>query len=443
MKKILCLLVALMMVFSMAACGEEEKPESGQENKTEEASAPEATGEESSEDEISGEIEEKEEEENKEETKEEKEDGTDVTISKKNSGIKSTAKPGEHREASLLKYQGLITENDTAHEYPFRLNDSGMVVLKHTGKNIETTNLKIHNKDGNAVWRESASWNSTSKQISYTKEIELVAGDYILYVEKYRGTGEFGIEAKHVTAGESFAESPSSSDNTFDKANAIKPGETIYGQLAVNDNIDTYTFEIPKSGSNELTVKAENIESMNIKLYDQDGKELWSKTPYWNTTSKFISFNEKIELMSGKYYFTVSEHRGKGDYQFSFKYTSAEETFAEGYGESDNEFARARAINVKQRYIGHLGINDRIDTYSFSIAADSNCEIQVNAQNIENVTIKIYNEDGKEIWGKSPYWNPTIKKLTVKEKVDLSKGSYYISVSEYRGLGAYDLTIMN
>ena len=81
--------------------------------------------------------------------------------------------------------------------------------------------------------------------------------------------------------------------------------ETQYsGSLGENNKEDWYSFTIGMSGTVSLSCDA-NMYSLNYKIYDIDGNEVWNKYDNWNDTTRHISTYEAIYLTSGDYYFVL------------------------------------------------------------------------------------------------------------------------------------------
>ncbi len=334
---------------------------------------------------------------------------------------------------------GIISETNKETAYQLNLKEAGTISINFIGENIESAYLKIYNEVGQEIWSERPSWNSTSKQISYVADVELTTGIYYFTVSKRYGYGNYDIALNFKSAGETFLEGQNGSDNTFDTAEEIEANQKYIGQIAVNDEIDNYAFKINDSGCVELDFTAQNIESSYLKIYTEDGKEIWSERPSWNSTSKQISYKSKIELTAGTYYFMVSKRYKYGTYEFELNYKSAQETFAEGQDGNNNSFNDAEEIGIDQEYIGQIAINDEIDNYYFSVYDSEVVRLSFRANNIESPYLKIYTEDGQEIWNGRPSWNSTSKHISYTSDITLETGVYYFSVSKRYGYGSYEI----
>ncbi len=335
-----------------------------------------------------------------------------------------------------------ISENNEENKYTFDLYESGKLSVKYIAENIEAANLKIYDEDGQEIWSDRPWWNDTSKQISYRKDVELTSGIYHFYVSKYSGCGDYELTLNFEGSNESFSEAQNGSDNTFKAANEISLNRSYTGQLAENDDIDNYSFTLNNSGGFELYFTAENIEAANLKIYDEDGQEIWSDRPWWNDTSKQISFSKDIELTSGTYYFSVSKYSRCGTYTFEMNFEKSNESFSEAQNGSDNTFKAANEISLNRSYTGQLAENDDIDNYSFTLNNSGGFELYFTAENIEAANLKIYDEDGQEIWSDRPWWNDTSKQISFSKDIELTSGTYYFSVSKYSRCGTYEFKLI-
>ena len=178
-----------------------------------------------------------------------------------------------------------------------------------------------------------------------------------------------------------------------------------------------------------------------MKFYDNDGQEIWNNTPYWNDTSKRISFLENVELTSGTYYFSISRYDGNGTYEFNLAYEDCGESYEEGQGGSNNTFKSASEIDVDESYVGQIAINDETDIYKFTLNNSGGLALSLNAENMRRLNMKFYDNDGQEIWNNTPYWNDTSKRISFSENVTLTDGTYYFSVSKYDGYGTYEFSL--
>jgi len=222
--------------------------------------------------------------------------------------------------------------------------------------------------------------------------------------------------------------------NELAGANDYTLGSSKSGSILEGDESDVYTFSLSNPAKININLSA-NIYRLQLKLYDENGKELWSERPYWNNTTEEISFQKDLFLNKGKYYFSVSRSSGEGEYSYKFLFTSANESFSEEQGGSNNKTNSANLIAMNQKYIGFLALNDNTDIYRI-IINDSNVALNLSA-NIYRLQLKLYDENGKELWSERPYWNNTTEEISFSKELKLASGLYYLAVAESSGQGSY------
>ncbi len=321
------------------------------------------------------------------------------------------------------------TLTDTAKTWRFTLPSSGRIILDVTTK-VTITDYYIYNSSGDKVWEQT--WqrvNNTTGQMHLEEKIDLTAGNYYMQMDKtYGGIDDnfFTFTMTFASAGESFAETGYGTNNTIATASVIGFSQNYKGQIAENDEKDMYRFTLNKSGRVSIGLTA-YIYNTDYYIYDMDGEEIWSTTwETWNSTSKQMRLDTYVDLTSGSYIFVIKKRDGTGNYNFTMKYTSANESFSEKNWGSNNDISRANVVQLGKRYQGQIAKNDQKDFYKFSTKGSIN--LIVNAA-IYRSDYYIYDAKGNEVWEKTwQYWNDTTHMLALKEKITLTSGTYYLVV---------------
>ena len=334
---------------------------------------------------------------------------------------------------------GSVVEGDEKDVYKFQLTNSSKLRINYSA-GIERSALKLYDENGKEIWHENPGWNSTTEEISFQSEIYLCKGTYYFSVSKYYGFGDYEFVLDCTEIYESFSEEQNGSNNSVKTANDISHGNKYVGCIALNDEVDVYSFSLAQSGRLDIIFSA-NIERSALKLYDENGKEIWHENPGWNSTTELISYQESIYLCKGEYYFSVSKYYGYGDYDLSLLLTGSNESFAENQNGNNNKVNEASLININQKYNGVIALNDEVDIYRISVS-DSSATLKLDG-NIERVALKIYDATGKEIWHENPGWNSTTEQITYSKEHKLASGLYYLSVSKYYGYGNYSFYFTN
>ena len=164
---------------------------------------------------------------------------------------------------------------------------------------------------------------NTSKHISYQKAIQLCKGQYYISVsnyykgyDEYYGDYELGLYLTF--SNESFSEKQNGSNNTINEANLITINQKYNGLIALNDDVDFFRIDCPSSPTIVLNA---DVKRVNIKIYDASGTEVWKETPYWNDTTKQISFSKETKLSAGRYFISISNYyKGYDEYYGNFSF---------------------------------------------------------------------------------------------------------------------------
>lgn len=208
-------------------------------------------------------------------------------------------------------YRGQIAKNDGKDFYAFTLDNSGKVTFNATFKSIERIEWTLYDEAGEELTYARPSWNSTTKDIVENVDLELTSGKYYLSFNHSSGYGVYEFSLKYKAADETYRETNGGSNNDIASASVLKTGTVYKGQLALNDDRDFYKFTV---GSQPLSIQFDSeMEEVTIKAYDASGNELWYSNPYWNSTSKWMTWKKNFKQGKGTYYLSVSG-RKKGNY---------------------------------------------------------------------------------------------------------------------------------
>ena len=341
------------------------------------------------------------------------------------------------------KYQGRLTEDEEADIYKFTLPSSGKINLKGTA-GIKELELKIFDVNGEKVWRDTDYWNSTTQQIPIDYDLELTSGTYYLSMGGWGyHTGSYDFSLNFTSAGESFAETAGGSNNSLASAETISLGKDYKGQIALNDELDYYKFNMTFSGKINMkgTVHTERV---GLTIFDAAGTEIWDDEPRWNSTTQQIELDYDVHLTAGTYYLCVERYYGSyaGNYDFRLGFTSAEESFPETAGGSNNSLASAETVSLGKDYKGQIALNDELDYYKFNMTFSGKINMK-GTVHTERVGLTIFDAAGTEIWDDEPRWNSTTQQIELDYDVHLTAGTYYLCVERYYDsyAGNYDFRL--
>ncbi len=336
---------------------------------------------------------------------------------------------------------GMITENDGLFYYRIDIPSSGFLSLEAQAK-MEYIKYVFYDQDANDLWHENPKWNATSQISSLQYDFVLNKGTYYFLVKKDGShTGEYAFTFHFETADETYEEPEYGNDNTNDAAHLMEENETYRGLIAQNDYVDFYRFELPSSGTVHFLGTAD-MEYIYYKLYDETIEEIKHWNPHWNSTAKKSVVDEPMYLTSGTYYIGVSKDGYRyGTYELCYSFESANESFPQPQGGSDNGIDKANAIQLNKEYKGFIAWNDDTDCYAFRIGKDSHLTVKAEAY-MEYIYYKIYDVNGTQMKSWNPKKNDVLGKSMLSEEIDLSTGDYFFTVSRdgYR-YGNYNFSI--
>lgn len=340
--------------------------------------------------------------------------------------------------------EGVITENGEDRQYyMFTLPSSGSINIKGSAY-MKYIDLSVYDENADEVWQTSGEWNSTSEVIPINHTLYLTSGVYYFCVGKAYGcSGGFNFSIDFTSIDESFNEVTGGSNNTIGSASSINTDGTLYNaQIALNDEKDFFKFVLYESGKVNFNALFYEMKYVSWRIYNEEGTELVSKNPEWNSTTRNITVDEDLYLTSGTYYIAVSKSYGQnGRYTFSLSFLQSGETYTEINGGSNNSVSSASKLILEKNYKGQIALNDDRDFYAFNLPSSEIASISLQA-GMKYVSIKLYDFQGNELCSWNPGWNDITNEINFKETKALEKGDYYISiVSSYGWCGNYILNI--
>ena len=341
-----------------------------------------------------------------------------------------------------------ITETVSARVYKFSLPSAGRLGIDITSY-MRYYTIEIFDESGSRIWNtDNNAWNGNLKYRQDSYKMDLVAGIYYIKVTGARiqnsiwtddySTGNYTFSLSFQTANETFAEP----NNDFSTANSIYIGQTVNGQIAINDSSDLYKLSLSTAGCLQLDITSYMTYYM-IEIFDEAGSRVWyTDNNAWNGNLKYRSDIHKMDLMAGTYYIKVTGARiqnsiwtddySTGNYTFSLSFQTANETFAE----PNNDFTTANRIYLGQTINGQIACNDSKDIYVFSLTADTGVTLQVDSY-MTYYTVEIYDVNGKLVWYTDDnYWNESVRYCKDIYDTELSAGQYYMCVSGHRYKGS-------
>lgn len=338
-------------------------------------------------------------------------------------------------------YSGNMTEEHHMDCYRFTLSRSGEINLKGTIY-MPWTGITVFDSAGTKVWGDGFYWNNTTQQTALNETIHLTSGTYYIYFDSSKHTGAYNFQLDYTSANESFDEFNGGSNNSIHTANSIDVNSLYRGQIASNDDRDYYRFTLDESG--EINLKGTlYISYVGISIFDSAGENIWGDNFSWNDTTQQTALNEIIHLTSGTYYICFNQKLNyTGTYNFQLNYTSANESFRETTGGTNNDIPSANGISLGKLYYGQIANNDEKDFYRFSVPSSGKISIQMNGYT--NLTMFLYDADGNEIKSWSGDINSNTGNFDMDKIITLEQsGVYYLAVQQryWNSRGNYNFSI--
>ena len=319
------------------------------------------------------------------------------------------------------KYTGTLSDNNDADFYKITLNEAGLFSIKGIFR-TRCVVWRIYDDFGTKL--DSRGWNidSLSQRGSFEYSRNLTKGTYYISIDRdvWGTTGAYSFTLGHKSANESFVEDQGGSNNNSDDANQIALNKTYKGQLALNDHVDWYKFNVPKTETVKVMARTQNSTAYWAIYQEVDG----IMTEIYAGSGQFsLDFDKNLD--AGNYYLTVWHYNNEITYQFKLQ------THTHSW---KNEITKATLTEngtIIPRCAG--GETGTIKTiYCPKTIRLSKTKYKYNGY-AQKPTVKVIGSDGKVI---SPsYYKVTYSRgLTAKGKYTVKitfKGRYSGSVKKY------------
>ncbi len=234
----------------------------------------------------------------------------------------------------------------------------------------------------------------------------------------------------------------SAAGSNMDSATPINLGTQYNDSITALNTQDYYQFDLPESGRLKLQITAQ-IYKTNFALLDVNGSTVWEKTNQtWNSTSHEYNLEEDVDLTSGRYYFVVRQYgNSTGAYSFTLTCTSANESFPETTGGTNNDMESASAISAGRTYYGQIANNDAVDYYKFSLTKSGRIHLDLTA-GIYKTDYALCDANGYTLWEKTNQtWDKETHVYSLEDDFDLTTGTYYFCVRQYLRTGNYSFKL--
>lgn len=228
--------------------------------------------------------------------------------------------------------------------------------------------------------------------------------------------------------------------SALDSAMDISLNTSYSGSITEDVDANYYRFTLNNSGAVNLQGTF-YMKWLYITIFDEAGNTIYRKNPYWNDTTQQISFDEIIHLTSGTYYVCFSRDGNyTGNYNFQLNYTSANESFKETNGGTNNDIPSASNISLNKLYYGQVANNDEKDFYRFSVSQQGKLNIQITAYT--DLSLSLYDADGKWVDSWRGYVDSNKGRWDEDRVITLEKSGIYYFAAEKNGSGGnYNFSI--
>ena len=231
--------------------------------------------------------------------------------------------------------------------------------------------------------------------------------------------------APEVEDGEEDATLNAEAGNDIDDATSISLNTKYTGALSDNNDADFYKITLNEAGLFNIKGIFRTYH-VRWRIYDDFGSRLDYETDSIDNLSQRGTFDNFWYLTKGTYYVSIDRdgYGTTGAYSFTLTHKSANESFVEDQGGSNNNSDDANQIALNKTYKGQLALNDEEDWYKFTVPKKETVKVIGRAQ--DYVNWKIYEEaDGimTSVWDRNTY--------SLESDIDLNAGDYYLVV--YKG----------
>ena len=319
------------------------------------------------------------------------------------------------------KYTGALSDNNDADFYKVTLNEAGAFSIRGI---FRTPHIRWRLYDDLGTKLDGRDWriDGLTQRGACEYSWNLTRGTYYISIDRCGagGTGTYSFTLGLKSANETIPEEQSGSNNTSDDADEILLNKTYRGQIAFNDLVDWYKFNVPKTETVKVMARTQNSSASWAIYQEVDG--IMTEI-YGVSGQSSLDFDENLD--AGNYYLAVRKYHNETTYQFKFQ------THTHSW---KNEITKATLTEngtiIPRCACGETGTIKTI--YCPKTIRLSKTKYKYNGY-AQKPTVKVIGSDGKAI---SPsYYKVTYSRgLTAKGKYTVKitfKGRYSGSVKKY------------
>lgn len=232
--------------------------------------------------------------------------------------------------------------------------------------------------------------------------------------------------------------------NSMSNATTVVLGQQYTGSITKSDDKEFYRIDLTESG--KLTINTTVFFNVYYGVYGANGNTLDADTISIAYTG--VNFKNRVielEVTSGTYYFDFHRWSGSsdntGDYNVTFSFLPAEESFKEVQGGSNENMATASEVEFNTRYNGQIAVNESSDFYKFTV--EEKTKITINLHTSSFVYSSVYDSNGSVLYESGGVRHDYNGGNATKE-LELEPGTYYYNVRRWNAeYGNYFFNITN
>lgn len=203
--------------------------------------------------------------------------------------------------------------------YSFTVSKPGRVKFDVTAYN-DSIYWSLYDSDGDGLNVSNAlKYNSTLGFGNNSFYIDLKGGAYYIKIYAYGNNKSFSMKTSYKEATVTETEP----NNSFLGAVKLVSDKAAYGQLAIDDDVDIYTFSISKSADVRYKIKSYDLSQVYLTLYDSDGNKEYTKYIYKdNNLNDVLEYTISRSLSEGRYYLCVESVGAESTGSYGIVYSS-------------------------------------------------------------------------------------------------------------------------
>jgi len=326
-------------------------------------------------------------------------------------------------------FNNFVGVTDTLDYYKFSLAVTNNVNLQLSGLS-DFTNLRlIQDSNGNGIFDSSDFSVNTSSGSTASISRTLGAGTYFVLVEPFSGRNtNYNLS---LSASPATVTTPRDPGQNLANALVISSGQTYTDFVGVADTLDYYKFSL--AVTNNVNLQLSGLSDFtNLRLIrDSNNNGIFDSSDFRVNTSGSSTASISEILGAGTYFALVEPFSGRNtNYNLSLSASPATVTTPRDPGQ---DFANALVIVPGQTYTDFVGWVDELDYYRFSLANNSNVNLQLSGlSDFTNLRL-IQDSNNNGIFDSPDFRVNTSGSSTASISRTLGAGTYFALVEPFSG----------